>query len=222
MIENCVIYCIINNLNGQIYVGQTKNFIKRQSHYIRNHHKNQIKLYNATQKYGWKNFSFEIIEDNISKENLNNREKYWIKHLCAVEFGYNLTYGGQKSEYSYESRMKISERMSGKNNPNYGKKKSITTRQRMSQSQIGSKNHQFGKVGIISHLFGIPKTADIKSKIKESKRHLMQSVKCIQTRIIFESTRECARQMNLHQSSISQYLKGKRNHVSGYTFELVQ
>lgn len=45
-------------------------------------------------KYGIENFSFEIIEE-CKKEELNDKEKYWINYFNTFFNGYNLTTGGQ-------------------------------------------------------------------------------------------------------------------------------
>lgn len=75
-------------------------------------------FYNAIQKYGWENFSHEILEDNINSIELaNERESYWISYYhtyihdpeCA---GYNMTLGGDGSygyKHSNEIKNKISE-----------------------------------------------------------------------------------------------------------------
>jgi hypothetical protein len=50
----------------------------------------------AIRKYGKEHFKIEIIEDNILKKNLDEREIYWIAYYKSnnSEFGYNLTKGG--------------------------------------------------------------------------------------------------------------------------------
>jgi hypothetical protein len=43
-------------------------------------------------KDGVENFSFEIIE-KCNRENLNEKEKYWISFYKSQEHGYNMTKG---------------------------------------------------------------------------------------------------------------------------------
>lgn len=64
-----------------------------------NGYKDCIVFYRAIQKYGWDNFSHEIIEDNIPIEQLDEREAYWIKYYHTYIHdpeccGYNMTAGG--------------------------------------------------------------------------------------------------------------------------------
>lgn len=58
-------------------------------------------FYRAIRKYGWENFSWEVIEDNIAtEEELNEKEKYYIqKYDCFdnKEKGYNTTSGGENN-----------------------------------------------------------------------------------------------------------------------------
>ena len=49
---------------GKSYIGITKNTNKRFGT-NGNGYKNQPKFWNAIQKYGWENFTHEIIEDNL-------------------------------------------------------------------------------------------------------------------------------------------------------------
>lgn len=50
-------------------------------------------------KYGINNFHIIEIEE-CNNDNLNEREKYWIKYYNSVENGYNATYGGETAPIS--------------------------------------------------------------------------------------------------------------------------
>ena len=93
----CYIYSIINNTNQKRYVGQTTNFYRRkQEHLLKlkeNRHPN-IKLQNAWNKYGEDSFSFEKEKFNITKAELDEKEKEYIKRYNSFYDGYNLTEGG--------------------------------------------------------------------------------------------------------------------------------
>ena len=51
-------------------------------------------IHRTIRKYGIENFSFEVIEE-CSRENLSNREKYWIKFYNSFGSGYNLATSGE-------------------------------------------------------------------------------------------------------------------------------
>ena len=72
----------------------------------------------AIRKYGWDNFSHEILETNIlTLEEANKREKYWIAYYHTyihdpTPNGYNLTKGGNGNlgyKHTEEVKKKLSE-----------------------------------------------------------------------------------------------------------------
>lgn len=87
------IYITTNHLNGMQYIGQRK-YDKAGN--WKNYLGSGIYLNRAINKYGADNFSKKIIEQCKTKEELSEREKYWIKYYNAThskEF-YNIAAGG--------------------------------------------------------------------------------------------------------------------------------
>ena len=74
------IYCIYKHTSpkGKSYIGITKNTNKRFGT-NGNGYKNQPKFWNAIQKYGWENFTHEIIEDNLPFEQACLGEELYIE-----------------------------------------------------------------------------------------------------------------------------------------------
>ena len=91
------IYKITNKLNGKIYIGQSINIEQRwkQHHQETKNGNKNTKLYLAMRKYGIENFIFEVLEQ-CSKDELNDREIYWIKKYDSFKNGYNMTPGGNE------------------------------------------------------------------------------------------------------------------------------
>lgn len=91
------IYKITNLINQHSYIGQSIHIEKRW-----NEHRSQYNwqreskkpLYLAFQKYGLENFEFSVLEE-CEKENLSNREKYWISFYNTYKDGYNQICGGE-------------------------------------------------------------------------------------------------------------------------------
>lgn len=52
------------------------------------------KLYNAINKYGVDNFYIELLEDDISADDIDEKEIYYISLYDSYENGYNSTRGG--------------------------------------------------------------------------------------------------------------------------------
>ena len=86
------VYKTTNLVNNKIYVGQHKgnNF---DSNYIGS----GLLLRKAINKYGIKNFKCEIIQYCDTKNNLDEKEKYWINFFQSYKrkIGYNISSGGQ-------------------------------------------------------------------------------------------------------------------------------
>lgn len=89
------IYCFTNRLNNKKYIGQSIDLNRRIKEHWSHHgikHNSAIDL--ALEKYGHDIFTVEILEF-CSREELNNKESYWIKTLNTIApNGYNLTNGG--------------------------------------------------------------------------------------------------------------------------------
>ena len=99
-----VIYIIKNKLNGKVYIGQTIQNPKDRwyKHCAKsNSSKNEANMHikRAILKYGKENFSFEVIETCL-KEQLNEREIYWINYYDSYNKGYNNTLGGSSGTKS--------------------------------------------------------------------------------------------------------------------------
>ena len=104
------IYMITNKINNKKYIGQTLNFKKRKKDHICNAKDNKINthLYLAMRKYGIENFKFDILEE-VKKEELNDKEIYYIKKYDTFNTGYNMTNGGENVTLNnHEVRKKIS------------------------------------------------------------------------------------------------------------------
>ncbi len=100
------IYKIINNITKEIYIGQSTNIKIRWAQHKRAFKNNEyphLKIYQAFKKYGLENFSFEVIEQ-CEKDELNEREQYWIKYYNSYINGYNMTPGGAGDINRYDTK----------------------------------------------------------------------------------------------------------------------
>lgn len=148
-----IVYKHTNLVNNKIYIGQTS-FDNPEKRWGKNGEKYKTcsYFYAAIQKYGWNNFSHEILENNLNKEEAAIKERFYISLYKSnqSEFGYNLTSGGEKQkELSLQSREKMSKAKKGKplseehkkhigdafrgeHSPNYGRKCSEETKNKIS------------------------------------------------------------------------------------------
>lgn len=138
-----IIYEIKNKINGKIYIGQ--------------HSSNELGSYwgsgklikYAIEKYGIENFERSILERCSTKDELNKREKYWIKEKNSLVNGYNLTSGGTGGDNSqfidYSDEWVEKQRQNAKS---YWNNLSDVDRNERSQKVIGEKNPMYGKEGV--------------------------------------------------------------------------
>lgn len=95
----CGIYKITNQETGECYIGQAVDIAKRW----KDHAKCGLgidtpannKLYKAIQEYGIWNFSWELLE-KCSKEQLNEKEYFYIDLYDSKNYGYNSSSGVKK------------------------------------------------------------------------------------------------------------------------------
>lgn len=102
--------------NGKKYVGITCQKPARRWH-GGSGYRAQPKFYNAIRKYGWNNFTHEIVLSGAAKELACQYEQDLIALYDSVRNGYNQTTGGEvgyKLPQSEESRRKISKALKGK------------------------------------------------------------------------------------------------------------
>ena len=93
------VYKITNTINNKLYIGITKNIKERwQYHKTKYKYKKEAHkpLYRAFRKYGIENFTFEILYENLSKEQAEDKEIELIATHKSLshENGYNISAGG--------------------------------------------------------------------------------------------------------------------------------
>ena len=172
----CGVYKIINNINQKVYVGQSINIKARWKDHINALNRGDSRctlLQRAWNKYGQKNFSFEILE-LCSEDILDDVEIKYIKFYDSCNNGYNIELGGNRNKHlSDETRQLIRK-------SHLGKTASPETRKKMSESRIGDKNPMYGR----SHTDATKKKIGVNNKGKTS--HVISDVQ-----------REICRQANL-------------------------
>jgi len=120
------IYKVTNNLSGLCYVGQSVRICTRWQEHTSS---KKSLLGAAIHSDGIENFTFEVLEE-CKKEDLNEREKFWIGHSnCLYPQGYNKTNGTPGGHVrSAETRQKISAAAKTR------APASVETRQKMSEA----------------------------------------------------------------------------------------
>ena len=186
--------------SGKVYIGITCRDPEERWHggsgYCRNRY-----FYNAILKYGWANFTHEILAENLTHDEACAAEVALIAAYDSTNpaKGYNLAPGGhapvptdatiQKMRDSHfatpEWRREQSERMSGEKNPFFGK------------------NH----------------TDETREKMRTAKRKNVRAVVCLDTGEVFITLREAARQTGINATNISRCCQGVYKQVNGYRWK---
>lgn len=97
-----IIYKHENLINGKVYIGQTCTNIKQRS-WNGEGYKECPYFWKAICKYGWDNFSHEILHDNIkTQDEANKLEIKYIEKYKSTnpEYGYNISLGGSNEEHN--------------------------------------------------------------------------------------------------------------------------
>lgn len=109
----------ITNPRGKIYIGQSIDIKRRFTHYKNlKEIKKQRKIYYSIKKYGYDYHKFEILEI-CNRNELNEKEKYWIKFYNCCNRGLNISEGGEGSFGKF----------------NKGRKRSEVTKQKISKTK---------------------------------------------------------------------------------------
>lgn len=102
--------------SGKSYIGQTRNLRNRIAA-----HKSKsgcIAFRDAISKYGFDSFTQEILKDNLTLDEANYWEEFYIAEFnTLVPHGYNLLSGGGNALHHEETKKKLSEKRKGSRMP---------------------------------------------------------------------------------------------------------
>lgn len=207
-----IIYKATNKINGKVYIGQSHKTLEERMRRHKNDSKRQNSyFYRAIRKYGWENFSWEVIDTATTSEELNEKEVYWIQYYQSFdnrEKGYNSTSGVDHNyKITEEEREKRSQRVSGDKNPMYGKpgtwlgkKFSKEHKQRLSESLKGRETPW----------------------CTGGNHWLAKSVINLNTGEIFDTIQEAADAYQVNRDSIAKQIKGKTKNCNGFKWSFCQ
>jgi len=103
----------ITNPQGKIYIGCTIDWERRLKEYRKLIVKGQSLIFESLVDWGFKNHTFEFIEE-CEVEELYEKEIKWIEHYNSVEEGLNIRNGGRNGTLSQETKDKIGKALKGR------------------------------------------------------------------------------------------------------------
>lgn len=129
--------------NNKVYIGVTCRKPEYRWDNGKGYYKNgQSRMYNAIQKYGWENVKHEILFENLTKEEAEQKEIELIEQYKSYndKFGYNITKGGScAGQLTKEMREKMSISRKGKIPWNKGIPCREETKRKLSETNKGQK-----------------------------------------------------------------------------------
>jgi group I intron endonuclease len=162
------LYCVYihkNKINGKIYVGRTCKKLKTRSGPNGTHYSKNTRFGKAISKYGWDNFEHIILAKDLSKEEADRLEIYYIQKFKTQneEFGYNMSSGGGNNGGGHpcneETRQKIGD-------ANRGKVRSEEFKQKISEIGKGRIPWNKGKTNCFSYTM----SEETKHKLSEARK----------------------------------------------------
>lgn len=224
------IYKITNLINNKPYIGKTAKTVEKRwkEHYYEARRWQRCfetgsdfgynsRLYPAMSKYGYDNFTIQLLEEVASLEEMNQREKYWIDYYDARNNGYNIAAGGLGGfflgcKHTPEALEKL--RLAG-----LGRKHSEETCTKISKHKMGHATSVEAKEKMRKAKLG-KKTgehsADWNKRISEGQ---VNEVICLETGITYYNIAEAARQTGCHASGIANCITGRAKTTGGYHWQ---
>lgn len=220
------IYKTTNCINGKVYIGKSeKSFNKK-------YYGSGSLLKKAITKYGKHNFKIEVLEELLTIDELNDREKYWIKYYS--DNSYNLAEGGSggwtTKHYTFEKKEAYSNLLSS---IRIGRKHKKETIEKLKQMHAGKNFGDSKKVSETvkkiwkdpNSVFNSPEyrkrlsdsakkrvwSEETKEKIRQSKlgSNSPVAVKIEVDGVIYETRRECAKHFKISEPAVTKRCKSK-------------
>lgn len=194
------IYQIKNDFNNKVYIGKTvKNMTTRKAQHLAQLHDGTA-IHNSILKHGIEHFTWEVIEKDVPKEELAEREKYWINYFDSYYNGYNMTKGGEGGNGTHAKNLENWR----KQNPEMVQKniKNLQKWQESHPQEVKQANLKGAKTRLKKYGNEITKKANQATKKK---------VRCIETGKIYNSAKEAAQDIGgANGSHIGQVCNKKR------------
>lgn len=231
-----IVYRHVCKANGKSYIGITCQKPKARWGNGKGYtQKNQTAFANAIKKYGWEGFTHEILESNLTLDQANSKEQYWIAYYHTWIYdpdcnGYNITKGGDGTlgyKMSEKTKRHLSEIKKGK--PGY--KFSEEQKQRISILKKQCGNGHTNKIYINNgqECFCI-KPEDLsqweskgfkKGRLtsKEARLKWSKPVICVETNQVYASGREASYQLGLQESRINVCCHNPNKTTGGYHWQ---
>ena len=184
--------------NGKVYIGITSQSLKQRWKRNGTGYKTNEHFYRAILKYSWDNIKHEILFENLTKEEAEQKEIELIAFYKSNNFnyGYNIENGGNTNCVSEKTKLKI-----GIAKKEYYKKYGLPKK----QIEFMLKNH--------ARLTELSKTAEAREKRSLSKS---KKIMCVELNKIYKNGLEASKELHINYANIRSVCLGIRKKAGGY------
>ena len=232
-----IIYKVTNNVNQKVYIGQTTTSLEERKYHHIYRAENELDIththfINAIRKYGINAFIWEEIDSANTREELDEKEIYWIQYYNSVENGYNIQAGGQsfdtdKFALACGSKPFYAYKANGEFLGEFVNRKAFSRKYGVADTHIADVlNHKYnscnGYIFIDKEEFTEDILKEKLSKVKNSFRPFIAlNLKTFEQFGPFMTHKECKEFLGLKNNHIGEILNGVRKSQEGYTFKFI-
>ena len=205
------VYIHTNIINNKKYVGLTRQTVEQRWQNGQGY-KYCTLFNNAIKKYGWQNFSHEIVATGLSEEEACELERELIRdlHTCDKEYGYNIFEGGNTAHQTEDTKRRISEAQLGIPKPD-----DVVLKMRRAQASEETKTK------ISAALKGRKLSEETKAKMRNRTRVPHKKILCVETGVEYSTFAEAACQTGACASVIRRCCNGRGRSSGGLTWQYV-
>lgn len=200
---------VLQTLDGKRYIGATSMLVKRRWN-NGNGYRFCAELWDCICRQGWGSVSKTVVAEKLTLDEASDMEQKLIAEYNTTDcrYGYNRECGGvnQNKIISESTRNKISISQSGDKNRNFGKPRSDECKKKIAESNKGLKRS--------------PETCAKVGKAKEVP--VAQYSKNGTLIAVWESGRKAAQATNICASHISKVCKGKYTTAGGFVWSYAE
>ena len=210
------IYIIFNTITEKFYIGSAVNYRTRFNEHKRKLRKNihvNKKLQNAWNKYGEINFQFYLAEPVKNRENLLEREQWWLDlYKPKYNIALSATAPMLGKKHTKKSIRKIKEYLKtapkGKDHPNYGKTWSNKRKKEFSKKKKSMclKHSEKTKKRMSNTNKKLKRYKDLIPAIEKFKKQIIDS-----NGKLFKSLTETAKHHKISIQTVCDILKGRHS-----------
>lgn len=217
--------------NNKCYIGMTCQTIERRARPDGRGYIGCDAFYRAIQKYGWNNFTHEVLESGLTYDEACEKERFYINKYQSLvsQNGYNLeTGGGANKRMSEESRRKMSASLTGRKR----KPMSDEARRKISEARRGKKmppRSEETRRKLSEALKGRTFSPEHCANISRSKMGVYagknnpraRAVLCVETGVVFDTIKDAGVFTGGSPKNICSCCRGKLKTSGGYHWRYV-